>query len=393
MAISALSLCVIGWLNSTALCAQETRGPSQNPRSRQIALEWLELSEPLESHTLRVVPETRRFPREPDFGRRRVVRGRFGFGERTNEFTRFAWDQSANCLYVDLNGNGDLTDDAGTPWAGEFEGNSQFFPGVKLNLQNALGRRSYLVDLRLYAYAPAQVQAVCALRSLWQGRLELGQHAYQVGVVENPLATSAEVEARYLLIRPWEARSEPIRLNPGTPALVNWSRKVFVAGQAFSLAARHSDQDGSPRFWLEMQPEQLALGRLRPAGQYLYRLILKDPTGYTSVLDTPGPEESLPLGTYQSAEIWLRQGSGEAFYDGPMPIHIRRDSTLELEMGGPLTNLVTAQTSGEDLVLTYRLTGQRGLPYRMTTEDRANPPGWKILAEGRELASGKFAYG
>ena len=371
---------------------QRSKGPLQVPLEWQ---EWAESCGPLETYKMRLSPELKPFLKAPDFGRHRVVRGAFGCGVRTNEFIPFAWDQTANRLYLDLNGNRDLTDDAEATYAGEYDGHLQLFPRVKLNFNTPSGRHRYLVDLRLGGVTATQLSGTCVLRSFWQGRVELGGRSYQIGLVENPDAKTVTDEARYLLFRAWDERTEPIHLNPGTPHLVHWPQRVYLAGQSFGLSSHYTNQAGSPRYVLELTPAQPQLGELRASGQNLYRLVLQQPGGYTAILDTPGPAEKIPAGTYQTAEVWLRQGAAEAFYMGPLPLTVRADGAVSLAIGGLLTNSVVAERSGDNLVLRYRLAGagSQALTYRMSTEDRSNPPGWTILLGGKQVASGKFAYG
>jgi hypothetical protein len=371
---------------------QRSEGPLQVPLEWQ---EWAESSGPLDTYALRFSPEIKPFLKEPDFGRHRVVRGVFGCGARTNEFIPFAWDQTANRLYLDLNGDRDLTDDAEATYAGEYEGQLQLFPRVKLNFNTPSGRHRYLVDLRLGGLTTAQLYGTYVLRCFRQGRVDLGGRPYQIGLVENPDAKTLADQARYLLFRAWDARTEPIRLNPGTPHLVNWPQRVYLAGQGFGLSSHCTNQDGSLCYLLELTPASPQLGELRLSGWNLYRLILQQPGGYTAILDTPGSAEKIPAGTYQTAEVWLRYGAAEAFYDGPLPLTVGADASVFLPIGGPLTNLVVAERSGDNLVLRYQLVGagRHTLTYRMSTEDRTNPPGWTILSGGKQIASGKFAYG
>jgi hypothetical protein len=372
--------------------------PPSSERPLQVPLawqEWAESSGPLDTYTLRFSPEIKPFLKEPDFGRHRVVRGAFGCGARTNEFIPFAWDQTANRLYLDLNGDRDLTDDSEATYAGEYEGQLQLFPRVKLNFNTPSGRHRYLVDLRLGGLTTAQLYGTYVLRCFWQGRVELGGRPYQIGLVENPDAKTVADQARYLLFRASDARTEPIRLNPGTPHTIHWPRMVHLAGQSFSLSSQYTNQGVSPCYLLELTPARPQLGELRLSGQNLYRLILQQPGGYTAILDTPGSAKKIPAGTYQTAEVWLRYGAAEAFYDGLLPLTVGADASVSLPIGGPLTNLVVAERSGDNLVLRYQLVGagRHPLTYRMSTEDRTNPPGWTILSGGRQIASGKFAYG
>lgn len=361
----------------------------------QIPLDWQESADLFQTCSLRFSRAVPAFLKEPDFGRHRVVRGAFGCGVRTDEFMPFAWDQTANRLYLDVNKNRDLTDDAEATYAGEYDGILQLFPRVKLNLNTPSGNHRYVVDLRLGGNAVGQLQGNITSRSFWQGRVELGGRAYQIGLVENPAARTLADEVPYLLFRAWDARAEALRLNPGTPHLINWSPRVFLAGQGYSVRSRYTNESGSSRYWLELTPAQPARGELLARGQHLYRIVLYQADGYATVLDRPAPAEAIPVGTYRQAEIWLRQGATEAFFMGPLPLIVRADASVLLESGGPLTNRVTVERRGDSLILNYELAeaGRRALSYRLSHEDREHPPGWTIRMGDQTLATGKFAYG
>lgn len=359
----------------------------------EIRLEWQALPEPVDVFTLRLFPFNEKFAKEPDLAKHRVARGGLALNDRTNQATAFAWDQTANQLYLDLNGNRDLTDDPGMPLAGEYEAYAQLFPRTRIGLWNPLGRREYSLDLRLNGSPGSNLQATGGLRSIWQGRLDLGGHVFQVGLVENPAATTAGSEPRYLLFRPWEEREEPLRLNPGTPALVDWKTKVVLAGQAFSVSARCEPRGEAEGFILSLRPERPPLGLVRVTGSDLYRVILTDGAGYTCVIDHPEAESVVPVGNYRAGEIWVRNGGAEAFYKGALNVLARTDLPGSLEAGGPLTNEVALAESGDYLVLSYRLRGRSGLEYRLAGKGQLPPPEWKIFSGGRELDAGKFAYG
>lgn len=377
-----------------ATAAATAPAPQSAERPLEIPLEWQESSGLLDTCALHFLTEIPPFLKEPDFRQHRVLRGALGCGVRTHEFIPFAWDHTGNRLYLDLNGNRDLTDDAEAAYAGEYDDGYQRFPRVKLSLGTLSGRHPYLVDLRLGGTG-ANLRGTCVLRSFWQGRVELGGRPYQIGLVDNPAATTESEATPQFLFRAWDARTEPIRFDPGTPYLVSWPKRAFVAGQGFALGRHYTNQAGSARYLLNLTPTNPRLGELRLSGQYLYRLMLCQADGYAAILDTPGQAEKIPLGTYPTAEVWLRQGMAEAFYIGPLPLTVGADAPVSLALGGPLTNSVVAERRGDDLVLSYRLVGagNPALTYRMSNDDRSKPPAVTILAGEKQVASGQFAYG
>src|ERR1035437_1240911 len=97
----------------------------------------------------------------------------------------FAWDHTARKLYVDLNGNLDLTDDP----AGVFSSdkgaldNFQRFPNVRLPIKAGIASRQMLVDLSFYDYG-ARANCTAAAHSFWQGKATLQGEEWQVGMLD-----------------------------------------------------------------------------------------------------------------------------------------------------------------------------------------------------------------
>jgi hypothetical protein len=303
-------------------------------------------------------------------------------------------------------------------YAGQYDGYLQRFPGVHLLLNTPSGTRRYLVDLGLGGLAAPNLQGQADLRSLWQAKVELGSRPWQLGLVENPNAmgaaevarqvvvqggqttiTTAQLvgvatgEIRHLVVRPWAAREEPVTLSPGTPYLVEFSRKLYVAGQAYDLNCRYASQANPPHYLMELLPQQPPLGELRLSGMHVFRVILAQTNGYTVILDNPGPAEKAPAGTYQKSEVWLRKGTAEAFDIGDRRVSISPNAPTTLTVGGPLTNAVSVTRQGDLLVFNYRLVGADGHSYRLSTGDSQHPPEWSVYGGEQKLASGKFQYG
>ena len=64
-----------------------------------------------------------------------------------------------------------------------------------------------------------------------------------------------------------------------------------------------------------------------------------------------------------------------------------------LNVGGPLTNSVTAGRHGPDLRLAYLLVGAGGETYQMAKQDRSKPPQFAIYMGEKKIATGDFEFG
>jgi len=133
-------------------------------------------------------------------------------------------------------------------------------------------------------------------------------------------------------------------------------------------------------------------------GKFIQRLVL---TGgpYLVCLDQPAGTVDIPVGSYSPSSILLKQGDTEAYqYNSSQPVSgswivVKTNAPVVLNVGGPLTNSVTATREGQDLSLDYKLIGAGGATYRLLNQDSSKPPKFTIYKSDREIASDNFQFG
>jgi hypothetical protein len=116
------------------------------------------------------------------------------------------------------------------------------------------------------------------------------------------------------------------------------------------------------------------------------------------VLDSPGETVWLPVGEYVCKNLFLDGGKGKIFTadvnrNRPDSFLVSEDTPATLKMGGPLNNTVTVQRTGNNLNLSYKLTGAGGHQYSSMNGRSDKPPTFSVKKDGKEIASGKFEYG
>jgi hypothetical protein len=135
----------------------------------------------------------------------KTVRGVLNFGGNPSNAIAFVWQRGVGKLFLDLNRNQDLTDDAAGVFSvrGTKLGSYQSFAGVHLPLSTTGGNDQVLVDINFWDYG-SRPNCSLAVRSFWQGQVTLSGRDWQVGIVQNVLNQVGPFENGQLLLRPWE---------------------------------------------------------------------------------------------------------------------------------------------------------------------------------------------
>jgi hypothetical protein len=395
--LGCLCLAAMGY----AIVAAEGSGSKNGPPGTVVVanLEYREGTNSLVTYPVNRRAEPVAFTKEPDFGQRQVERGTLRFGSYTNFVIPYALDQARSRLYLDLNGNLDLTDDPGGMFT--YLAHDRYshltVSNVHLAFQTPAGTRRFLVDLRLGDYGPGGSEhglgGSISLRSLWAGKMALRDNEWQVGLVANPGGPPDSPGAGYLLLRPWAARNEPIGPHYTTPDLIPLPRRLYWQNQAWLVNCQLEGQGGVARWKLELEEEPAKVGELKISGALLHRVVLIGEPEVTAVLDAPGPVVRLPVGRYVVSKAWLRKGATQALATPDKSFTVSDQGAATVTLGGPLTNSVTATRRGQSLQLTYHLVGAGGDTYRLIGREAAAPPRVAFYRAGKKLAAGEFVYG
>jgi len=365
-----------------------------------VSLDYREFNQPVTVWNLPISTQTAAFKKEPSVGLRKVIRGTLKFGNSADQFIPFVWDAPKGKLYLDLNRNGDLTDDPGGVCSclepAGYQTYYQTFTNVHLAFKTARGTHRALVDLHLYNYN--QLTASVASRSGWSGRVSLQGQDWELGLIENVPGKLDAPEEGYLLLRPWAARQESFDLQNGSLDGFHFCRNLFLGKQAYHVDCAYVQAAGAPQYRIDLEERRADLGELRLSGKFIKRVIL--PGGkFTVVLDQPAPVVKVPVGSYGQCQTQLKQGGAEAYRETARFNRSPTDKVttvsatqpVVLAVGGPLTNSVGVNRHGRSLILNYLLVGAGGDVYQMIGARRQ--PEYAAYREGKKIASGKFEFG
>jgi hypothetical protein len=183
--------------------------------------------------------------------------GELLLGNDTNNAILYAWDAGRKRLHLDLNRNRDLTDDPAGIFPGSDIGPWHLCTNVHLGFRTPTGSRPVLVDLALDRYTRNWLWV--NLRSFWEGKLSLQGKEWQVGLVEEP-GEATGLAPRYLLLRPWAARTNWFALLESTPDLIRLPPRLYLPNQAYDLECRYETTGNSAGYRLQLREVAVSLG-------------------------------------------------------------------------------------------------------------------------------------
>ena len=272
----------------TALGASDSvlsNSPSSNAVVASLAYQETDYS--VVNWGVSVTVQSAPFKKEPAAAAGKNIRGVLNFSGGSSNSIPFLWQRDAGKLYLDLNGNRDLTDDPTGVYAARVARpvSYQTFTNVRLLFNTASGRCPVLADISLYEFRIAANVHLC-------GALVL---ARQSDVARAGLAGGHRPK--------W---LEPVRLvgeQPVAAASVGKTkpavqrrrrfagqRSLFAEGfcgwPGLSTGGDHPSQDGEATLSLQFTEQSVPLGEVNVTGQFISRLVLMG-WPYSVILDQP----------------------------------------------------------------------------------------------------------
>lgn len=334
------------------------------------------------------------FQKEPDFAGRRVLRGRLDVGdEKKKGSVGFIWDKSEGKLLVDLNRDGDLTNDADgvlgrlmleneSPELSQF---MQKFPELEISFDTETGPHRCRVQIFTTDAGRLQ-QALVDVVSGYEAVIELDGRQWSIGLTDSLTGTVSPESELVLSLA---------GMDPNLVSQTKLPQSLFLYDRACDLAFDpHWDPNGRPALTCRLTDKDLPVGSLRIECPQIRQLIL----GSDEMLvfpDLSKPVCDIPVGTYQCRGLaWGPQNLTPRLAD---TIEISSEREWLLRAGCPLTNSAKVRRVGNRLELDYQLTGAGGELYNIygiTDYDLDRVPSYAIYSNnGTQVASGKFEYG
>ncbi|MHC4369884.1 MAG: hypothetical protein ACYSW8_19915 [Planctomycetota bacterium] len=135
-------------------------------------------------------------------------------------------------------------------------------------------------------------------------------------------------------------------------------------------------------------------GELRLGGEHIERLVLECEDGPDKTFEQPGESIMLPAGRYRLREVILEGGfrrERDSIYpewDDSTSIVVIAGRPIQLNIGGPVRHLLTAEKDSGYLRMEYRFVGIGGGRY--FSAEPGEPPAFTVYRDDKPVTSGEF---
>ncbi len=323
------------------------------------------------------------FKQEPEYEGSVITRGAIFLGSDPEDFIGFACDHAAHKLYVDKNGNLDLTDDPDNVYT-SIDSFFLEFEGIRLQRNTEAGVLPYVLNVEIFSFGFSAVYCTAIITSGWRGTVELGGTERIFAVVDNGDGMITNDDE--FVFGPTD-----------TLEFANWdehvpaSQRLFLNGHAYDLSFEFEEEDLVVTAAASSEP----MGTLNLEGEHIARLILAgSDNAFTILADSLEREMAVPAGIYDHQELYLlAEGGDTAFYTrAAHEITVREGAQAALAMGGPLRNSLTYRRAGRTLTFSHEFLGVGGETYDPVGVRRPAPQ-VVVYRDGKQIASGAFEYG
>ncbi|MCF7707937.1 MAG: hypothetical protein K9N52_03445 [Verrucomicrobia bacterium] len=341
------------------------------------------------------------FAKEPDFVQREVLRGTLSIGPpESKEQMGLAWDYSRGMLYVDLNRDGDLTNDPDGVLETDNKGVSSYmnqdFPVFPLTISTPKGDFRYRLSAELYKYSLTKFARI-TIRSGYSGTTVLHDRKWGFKVVD-PLRGRILRNDNFSIIRVQDYENtllEDIKVSNEVGDLP-LPTDLFLDGRCYDLEFRFNQiNDAPPQLQGTLTEKVVPLTELKIKGERIEHLVFGD--GEMLIipnLETGSEPQQVPTGRFNRQALVLRIDNRRITPQNShlKPIVFDENEVNVFRAGCPLKSRVAIQRNGNVLQFDYKLAGIGGEEYNVRSVANGKPS-IEIYKGDLLLKSGRFEYG
>lgn len=323
-------------------------------------------------------PEEPTLRAEPPYKGSKVKRGILKLTDSPETWMAFAWDRSANRVYLDMNRDLDLTNDTTGVLRVTANGSRPASFNAEVPMTTAPGEMLYRIAAEL-DFGPA---CWLCVRGEWTGTLNAGGRDWLVGLQPRRLSATSETRVS-LRLAGSDAAQGHVTSYMSLPSTCTLNSETF-------LVEKRNEGTTSDSPVLVFTPVSLPTGELRFSSPGISELHLRGIGGQLVILATTETIHRVPADEYQLGGLTMEPFGGPRNMGRSPAIVIAVGGSTTLPFGPPIRPMPVVNASGAYIDLSCRLVGAGGEEYGGS---RQNPPKYGIFLGDRLLKSGVFEYG
>jgi hypothetical protein len=321
----------------------------------------------------------------PDFGENKVNRGAIQSFPSNEEPMLFVWDRTQGKLYIDLNNNLDLTDDANGVFSSSELSKYQF---NNMQVERRFGNVPvpYVINAQMF---PSSSYYFFRMKSGFEGKIQLAGRDLRVLLADNLDGVIGRGD--FFAITSADSNFNP----PCEPTDNDAPQEVFMDGRGWAVSFEFAIVEDRPCVRVKFKEISKPMGEVRIDGSFIRYMTLKDDRTMI-VLERPQEKVTMPVGTYILRQVYMDagvEGMVQRSNFGTDTIRVEEDRVETLKAGGPLSNTVEVKRVGRILQFNYKLVGADGKSYVTRIRDDKKTPKFAVYKADRQIGSGTFSFG
>ena len=327
------------------------------------------------------------FKKQPEYMGPYVVRSALPMGNGSD--MGFAWDRKARTLYLDLNRNGDLTDDPGGVVKGEGWGGSAACEGIRLTIGEGEDAVTYIVTMFFSCpWDRTRCQVRAEVRSGWAADVELDGRLYRITAIDDMDGVFGGKDD-LVTLEPVGWRDHPRDGSISYEIHGQKEYRFFYHEREYtvSFARKGGTLDAI------VTTTNPVLGEMDLPGTNITYLVLSGPA--LAVLENPGPRVTLPVGKYRAEYVELEAGDRvltSSYFGRSMEVDIQEGAPAMLTVGGPVRNVLSTRRSCNTLQIWFDIAGIGGEQYYECVRPTRSTPRFVAYQDELAFGAGTFEY-
>lgn len=308
-----------------------------------------------------------------------------------------AWNKDKGLLYIDVNGNMDITDDPGNRHESSERGRPNYanFNNVTIPVIINDETVDYNCNFTFYDYNRGFSRFYVFVQNSWSEDIILGNEKVTLTISDNLDGELKKDKSEYNTDRfSIYFNNENFEGNPVIFSDLSFSDSLYLRDTAWNVKYEFVPLDNDVYLKATFEKKSPETASINLPGKYI-RQIQFDGTWF-ALYPRPPEKITIPAGSYPERKVVLQKAGSDksALSDDSGRISTFDPGTsITLKTGGPLSPMINYQQDSSRITFSYQLKGIGGETYSPVNIDYSSPPRLEIYSGDELIQSAAFQFG